>query len=147
MTLQQIYPAIIATLKAWPALQAYVSSSNIIEGVREGYPNFPVIVVEAGQNKVMEQKMPYEILTETVIIGGFVQVYDKEHQLSANQALLQLENDIKAALSQQSAQTLGLADVYSVVCTSSQRSNRDYPVRGFEMNVIVTYRQDRFQRN
>ena len=145
MTLQQIYPAIIATLKEWPALQAYVDPANIIEGVRDDYPSFPVIIVEANSNRVLEQTMPYEKLTETVVIGGFVQAYDKEHQLSAVRALLQLENDVKAALSNN--QTLGLNDVYSVVCMSSQRSNRDYPIRGFEMNVIVTYRQDRFLRN
>ena len=146
MTPNRIILAMIAQLKSNDALN-YVDDNQIFEGVRIGLIVFPCIVVESLGDRVVEDNYPYEKLVLTVKEGGFINLQDKDHQLTddgVNKGLLTLKNDIKKAIYYD--HTFGLADVYHAQCSNSQDSNIHYPVRGFEMTVDITYKQNRITR-
>ena len=146
MTPQLIIPALIARLQTDSVLSAYVPAANVLEGTREigTMTAFPTIMIETDGDMLLDQTYPWERLILPVKLGGFIQAYDKNAQLSGLNGLLQFKNDIKRCLSQDD--NLGLSDVYSVIWQSSKDNNTFYPIRGFIASVNIKYRQNRTTR-
>lgn len=146
MTPNDITVALVAQLKSSSALN-FVNDANIFEGVREGIINFPCIVIESDGDMVADYAYPHEKIIQKYRIGGFVNRYNKDHQLTDDDSLkglLTLKNAIKLAIT--SNATLGLEDVYDTKCPASADDNTNYPIRGFTLMVEVLYRQNRATR-
>ena len=138
MTPSTIIKQVVATFKADPDVTAIVDPNNIFEGIRDNIVTFPCIVIESVGDRLLEQSMPFEKIVQTVKIGAVVQVYNKDIQL---EEMLTLKNVIKKCVSNN--EMWGLEGVIQSVNVSSADDNTNYPYRGFELNVDITYRQDR----
>lgn len=125
---------------------SYVNNDNIFLGVRESISMFPSIVLEVTKDRVVQQVYPYEKIIMSVLVAGFINVFEKDLQLVGNttvKGVLDFKNDVKKALS--SDHTLAGYAIDSNMVDSIDRFE-EYPIRSFHINFEVYYEQDRILR-
>jgi hypothetical protein len=142
MTPSAIVTALQAQLRASSAI-SYIDDTNIFLGRRTNIANYPVIVIEPSGSRVLSQAYPFENIAMRIVVAGGVRVFDEDKQLVGSgddKGLLDLKNDIKKALC--SDPTLGGACIDLNIIDDEDDSAEDYPVRGFAINIEVTFRQN-----
>ncbi len=140
--------SIVSAIKTLLEDSDYLSYiKKIFLGVREGITVFPCIIIEPIGETLVNEAMPNEYLILNINITAYIQVYDKDKQIvgdTQTKGVLDIENDIKKALSSNS--TLSLAEVVDTRIISSVHDFEQYPVRGFAINLEVHYKQNRTTR-
>lgn len=143
MTPSAIITALQTQLKNSSDL-SYVDDAHIFIGRRTNIANYPVIVIEPLGDKVTGNSYPNEELILRIAVAGGIRAFNENMQIvgsGSTKGILDFKNDIKKALC--SDNTLGGNCIDLNIVDSEDDSAEDYPIRGFVINVEISFRQDR----
>lgn len=146
MNLPDILTAFIAQLQASTSLSS-VADTNILLGKRTNITEFPVIVVEPGQSRKLNDVYPEENWALRVTLVGGIKVFDESKQIVGDEniaGITDFENDVRKAVSED--HTLGGECVNLSILDSLPDDGSDYPIRGFVMTIEILFKQNRLTR-
>jgi hypothetical protein len=123
---------------------SYVDNNFIFLGVRDNITNFPCIVIEPDSNDESDLIYGKQSMVFRVIVTAHIQVFDKDKQLqgdTVNKGILDLENDIKKAIS--ADRTLGITGSYVFArITATTYEFVEYPIRSVAILLEIEFRQN-----
>jgi hypothetical protein len=82
-----------------------------------------------------------------VMVAGGIRVFDESKQIVGDsniKGIVDFENDVRKALS--ADHTLGGESINLSILDSASDDGSDYPLRGFNINIEILYRQNRTTR-
>lgn len=146
MNIPEILTALVSQLKNSSSVSS-VGDTNILLGKRSNITEYPVIVIEPGLSRKLNDTFPEETWSLRVNVAAGIHHFDESKQIVGDSnidGIMDLENDVRKALSED--YTLGGKCLNLSILESSPDDGSDFPIRGFLMVIEILFKQNRTTR-